>query len=433
MHYIALTIPSNLHFFGNGSILDIAGSETRFDSVNTDIILLCNGTRTISEITDSLLVTYNYSDADSSYRNNLSRKIDIFLRKQVELGNVSISDTRKEISIKTSGEQGKYYPKRVVLELTNNCNFHCSHCFRNAGCGELEFLSKRICEELSEKYSGKIFEIQITGGEPLLHPDFAEIVEILKPHFRLILMTNASLLHRVGDDTLKSFSFIQVSLYGIDTESFSKITGTSTKLFHLSLEGIKRINKLDIDNQTVFMVNSTFDSCLKRCVELVISLGGRNLKFGTAAPLGRAVDSGDVQWLYNKEEINRLSDEISDLSDRYSKIIDVYKWETKFDTSNPLLFHPEMPQCGAGFTHICITNTGQLKSCQFLPDTFLLSRETSLDMIVDGIHDNQRELLLKYAKKLADASYNVDDVCTLLSAVHKELENNNDRHHDYSV
>lgn len=31
------------------------------------------------------------------------------------------------------GEVGKFYPRKIVIELTNKCHLQCIHCFKEAG------------------------------------------------------------------------------------------------------------------------------------------------------------------------------------------------------------------------------------------------------------------------------------------------------------
>ena len=85
--------------------------------------------------------------------------------------------------------------KRVYLEITNACNLNCPFCTYEKG---NRFLSlKQIDDYTSQikKYCNYIY-LHILG-EPLLHPDFDSILDILdKKDFNLQLVTNGTLLYK---------------------------------------------------------------------------------------------------------------------------------------------------------------------------------------------------------------------------------------------
>lgn len=79
---------------------------------------------------------------------------------------------------------GDYGPQRLSVELANICNLHCSYCFRseeNLYSTHAEFFSiellRRVVGEARE--AANITRINFTGGEPTLHPAFAETLQAI--------------------------------------------------------------------------------------------------------------------------------------------------------------------------------------------------------------------------------------------------------------
>lgn len=109
-------------------------------------------------------------------------------------------------------------PLMVWLELTRDCNLSCSHCFAEGGSargGELD--TPRILTLLEEFAGLGVFCVVITGGEPLLHPDFESIVArahalgfVLGIATNLALMTDERLARLPRTDLI-----INVSLDGL--------------------------------------------------------------------------------------------------------------------------------------------------------------------------------------------------------------------------
>ena len=75
------------------------------------------------------------------------------------------------------------YPRRVTIELTNVCNLHCAYCLRDddalyhapAQYMQIETLRRLVRD--ARAIAG-INEVSFTGGEPTLHPQFAEVIKV---------------------------------------------------------------------------------------------------------------------------------------------------------------------------------------------------------------------------------------------------------------
>lgn len=78
-----------------------------------------------------------------------------------------------------------YGPPRLIVELTNICNLHCSYCLRDeddlynlpATFFPVELLT-RIMREA--RAATGIEHVMFTGGEPTLHPHFGEIISAVE-------------------------------------------------------------------------------------------------------------------------------------------------------------------------------------------------------------------------------------------------------------
>ena len=70
-------------------------------------------------------------------------------------------------------------PLILWLEITNECNSNCIHCFRNTGNFGESLSITNITNLINEASELGIFKITITGGEPLLHDDFNLIAHMI--------------------------------------------------------------------------------------------------------------------------------------------------------------------------------------------------------------------------------------------------------------
>jgi radical SAM protein with 4Fe4S-binding SPASM domain len=122
-----------------------------------------------------------------------------------------------------------FYPDRLYLELTNNCNFQCIMCpngkglmKRNKGFMDFE-LSKRIIDEMAPHVQTIVLHI---WGESLLHPRIFDIIKYCKKNkVKTELSTNTSLLNEeISNGILDSgLDVIYLCMDGIKKETYEKV------------------------------------------------------------------------------------------------------------------------------------------------------------------------------------------------------------------
>lgn len=139
-------------------------------------------------------------------------------------------------------------PGIVQWELLSACNFRCPFCYIVGHSPTQIFNAKRALELTSELAEAGTVHVILTGGEPLLHPKFAEIYRSLKNAGILVsIYTNLALL---SADILRLFEEfppygIEVSIYGKDEDTYQRATGQNA--FHQVLANIDLLRTLGTD------------------------------------------------------------------------------------------------------------------------------------------------------------------------------------------
>lgn len=91
------------------------------------------------------------------------------------------------------------YPYQIVyLSLTNRCNLRCKHCVASACIEEVDHMNTEDWKKvIVQVLVLNPEQINLTGGEPLIRPDFCEILEYLRANYKgaITLSTNALLLN----------------------------------------------------------------------------------------------------------------------------------------------------------------------------------------------------------------------------------------------
>jgi len=132
----------------------------------------------------------------------------------------------------------------LVLNITIRCNSRCLMCdfWKNQNGEELSVREIQNVADSAEKLNIKKFVI--SGGEPLLHPDFTSIVKALKKtKAKLSLATNGIMLEEYAPFIAKSFSTVFVSLDGGDPEVYKKVRGVDG--LSDAAKGVKKLKSLN--------------------------------------------------------------------------------------------------------------------------------------------------------------------------------------------
>jgi hypothetical protein len=88
-------------------------------------------------------------------------------------------------------------PRRLYFALTNRCNRACPWCSTCSSPRGRTFLSIEKFRSLLPAEG--VFQVQLEGGEPTIHPEFCEIAAIARAHAgcqRLVVCTNGVVLPR---------------------------------------------------------------------------------------------------------------------------------------------------------------------------------------------------------------------------------------------
>lgn len=123
-------------------------------------------------------------------------------------------------------------PLSFTLEITARCNNDCRHCYINLPAGDQQTRRAELSLEEINHIADQAIDMGamwclITGGEPLLRPDFSEIYLSLKRKGLLTsLFTNACLVEEKHIALLKQYPprDIEVTAYGVTKDTYERVT-----------------------------------------------------------------------------------------------------------------------------------------------------------------------------------------------------------------
>ena len=139
----------------------------------------------------------------------------------------------------------------LEFQITDRCNLRCRHCYIGEGLHQDLPLEKtfKVLKEFEEIEGLRLL---LSGGEPLLHPNFWEINESLREFpFRSILLSNGTLITEETATKLRVHE-VQVSLDGMKV-GHESIRGEGT--FEKALQAIDHLQKVEIRVSVATMIH----------------------------------------------------------------------------------------------------------------------------------------------------------------------------------
>src|SRR5262252_7037989 len=120
-------------------------------------------------------------------------------------------------------------PLYVAWQITNECNLACLHCIEESGPGKAfsdELDREQVFSVLDQLLDREVPYLSFSGGEPMLHPHFFEMVErACSRGAQLKIETNAHYLDPANAARLKELGVkaVQVSLDGASLATFGRM------------------------------------------------------------------------------------------------------------------------------------------------------------------------------------------------------------------
>ncbi len=274
----------------------------------------------------------------------------------------------------------KGVPLSGTFEITGRCNFNCRMCYvHNSDCNKMKATELpaewwiKLGREAVE--AGMVF-LLITGGEPLLRDDFAEIYEELSKMGCIIsINSNGYLINDKIKELFKKYppNRINVSIYGSDDEAYERFTGT--RGFTKVIENVKELRDMGIDVRFNCSITPDNRDDMKNIFNVCKALGFHIKTTSYMFPQIRlngvhgenenrlsAVEAAEcrVEWSILKYSPENLASRIRGMK----RIIDEVLG--KKDMDNPA----EGVLCRAGSTCFWVNKEGKMLACGMIDKSF---------------------------------------------------------------
>ncbi len=204
----------------------------------------------------------------------------------------------------------------LYLYITSGCNLRCRHCwitptFVDGKPSPGTYLELGLLRQAVEEARPLgLLRVKLTGGEPLLHPQFTGIVDFIAGEgLALTIETNGTLLDTALARHLRErapHTFVSVSLDGPGPESHDPFRGVDGS-FDAAVRGIRALIDAGFHPQIITSIYRGNAPLVEKVVKLAVELGAESVKFNPVTRTGRGTGMHERDETLDLEEILRLA------------------------------------------------------------------------------------------------------------------------------
>lgn len=203
--------------------------------------------------------------------------------------------------------------RQLYFYLTEGCNLACRHCWmgpRFDATGNhhptlpVELFETAIREAKPLGLSG----VKLTGGEPLLHPHFTRLLEIVRREGLGVTVETNGLLctPEIAAEIARSPDRrVSVSLDGTEAETHEWVRGVPGS-FHAARQAVNHLVAAGIRPQVIFTVMRANAGQVDAIVHMAEELGAASVKFNVVQPTARGERLHEVQATLSVAELIEL-------------------------------------------------------------------------------------------------------------------------------
>jgi SynChlorMet cassette radical SAM/SPASM protein ScmF len=236
-------------------------------------------------------------------------------------------------------EKSNYALNCIYFYLTEGCNLKCRHCWiepkyqdenHSYPAVELDLFRSIIRQAKPLGLSS----VKLTGGEPLLHPQIHDILDLIRTeNLGLTVETNGVLCtpELAKEMATCKNSFVAVSLDGAKAETHEWMRGVEG-CFEDALQGIRNLVKAEFRPQIIMSIMRHNKDQMEALVHLAESLGAGSVKFNIVQPTARGEKMHEAGETLTIEELVKLGEWVENTLSS-STSLHIYH-------SHPLAFRP---------------------------------------------------------------------------------------------
>jgi radical SAM protein with 4Fe4S-binding SPASM domain len=193
------------------------------------------------------------------------------------------------------------------LELTSSCNNTCLHCYATSGpCINHDCVPhERWLSLISEARKEGATAIQLIGGEPLLYPNWRDLViKASEEEYEFIeIFSNATLIDDACIEFFRQYKVnIATTIYAGNAETHDKVT-LNPGSFEKTVTNVKKLKAANVPLRIASIIMKANEDEVANIIKLCTELGIEAPAPDVVRPTGRGNDSNLLPEVYHKPKI----------------------------------------------------------------------------------------------------------------------------------
>ncbi len=233
-------------------------------------------------------------------------------------------------------------PLFIAWQLTSECNLGCLHCCEDSGHSMPDEMGHDDIQNfVKQVVDMKIPYVAISGGEPLLHPEFFEISDFIrKGGASLKVETNGLRIDRKAAKRIAEMNFrsVQVSVDGATQAAHDKLRLNGD--WQKTIDTIKYLIEDGVNTEIVFVPTKFNIHEIGDAIDLAASLGVYGFYTGKIMRIGRAAQNWSI-LAPSEEDYNKFFVELKKKTDEYKGRMKVYYYP--YDVIEELKYRLKSP------------------------------------------------------------------------------------------
>ena len=256
------------------------------------------------------------------------------------------------------------YPIYITFCITSICNSKCKHCSSSVA-GKEDISTEKIIEVLKDLKKCGVFNLALSGGEPLLHPDFDLIAQTaVDLGLSTGVGTNGIVICEEVIEKIKQFKLdrVQISLDGSNAQTHDTFRGVQG-MFKESIRAIEMLVKSGIKTNVCMTPTRLNYKELEEVIDMSYNLGVNGFNLSQFVPMGKGMEELDL----NVDEWKNVMEIWYTKKQKYLGSMKFTSHEAQLVTIDKS--YEDMAGfrgCQAGIGNVCILSDGTVLPCVML-------------------------------------------------------------------
>jgi radical SAM protein with 4Fe4S-binding SPASM domain len=359
------------------------------------LLAASDGSRTVRAIADSLCTAGD--------RAEFAAKSAAFFQTGAERKFIDLLDAPgpRAASIRITGSTEYFTPIHISVEMTNRCNLRCSYCYNSFLENEERLTTQELLRTLQEWRELGLLSLELTGGEPLLHEGFWEVLEYCYKTFRSVaLLTNGTLITEEKARRLASYRkklMVAISMDGGTAESHEAVRGAKT--FDRTVAAIRWLKQGGLAIRLGMSLTPQNSYDLLRAAELARDLDVDFFQMAPVLSYGRGREA-NLGWVH--EEVHAMHRLVEQAQKDYADLV------PRYPKAKLAQMEGAFGNCGLGHKNVVLTPSGKLKACAFLREADFIGdvrKERLIDIFRKPIIEKFRDIRNPSPDRCGDCKY----------------------------